>query len=94
MEKQQRDVCAVSLHPACASSRRCSRPAGRGEIAECVAKPVVRCAADAIARRPTSTSRSSTLRIIKAIQSFGPPATRSLSAWHSNSPTADTPGDR
>jgi hypothetical protein len=38
VEKEQRNVCAVSLHPACASSRRCSRPAGRGEIAECVAK--------------------------------------------------------
>jgi hypothetical protein len=39
VEKQQPDVCAVSLHgPACASSRRCSRPAGRGETPQCVAK--------------------------------------------------------
>jgi hypothetical protein len=39
VEKQQRDVCAISLRgPACASSRRCSRPAGRGETPQCVAK--------------------------------------------------------
>jgi hypothetical protein len=36
--EKQRDVCAVSLHgPACASSRRCSRPARRGETPQRVA---------------------------------------------------------